>query len=541
MGRRSHTCMRFGEGDTMNAADTPMFEAEGESGANGQSFEEANEQALRRCGAGPFQGTLKKVGKKFGFIKCEVVEREFQKDVFVSNHVIPQGSNVIGSKVNFKLKLSEKGEPQADNLTIFSQPQRIFANQKAQSNYRIGNSGNVRNGSFSNGHVDHRNGNGNNMGSRNGGNNMGPAYSAANGNGVNNTNRLMGNKSGGGQGNYNFRGGPNPKNGPTNGNNLFNNGTTNGNGNPLLSQNQQRGFSGLSHTNNGNDSAPTNQIYTGVLKALFSDKMYGFIACREVHRQWSRDVFLDREEIEMAPDLAVGIELDFVLSINEKGQPVAKLLPPNGIFRGVLKMYLPSRGYGFIRCPDTIRVFGSDAFVHKKEVEQAPALEVGDPVVFSITLNAQGQPQAVRVASYQGTIISRGNFMFILCDDAKRRYGQDVFLLKSQTNGCGPNDEVQFSVVTNQKGQPQAQNVQRNRPNMGNNPLSEIKKGGDTVHEGVVKSMGEKYGFIRMKGQNCDVFFLTNSTDPVQVGDEIQFNMTFNEKNQLQARNMVRK
>jgi len=509
-----------------------MQEIEGENGHLEQSFEEANEQALIRCGSGPFQGILKKVGKKFGFIKCEAVEREFQKDVFVSNHVIPLGSNVIGSKVNFKLKLSEKGEPQADNLTIFSQPQRGFGSQKAPTHYKDGNSeddkysqANGKNGSGY-GHIDNRNGN---------------AY----GTGSNNTNRLMANRRSGGNGNFHFRGVANPKN-----TNIFNN------GNPLLSQSQQRGYAGLSHMNNNSgytnqhNSGSINQIYSGVLKGLFPDKMYGFIACQEVHQQWGRDVFLDREEIEMAPNLTVGVELDFVLSINEKGQPVGKLLPPNGIFHGALKMYLPSRGYGFVRCPDTHRVFGSDAFIHKREVEQPPALEVGDPVQFTITLNAQGQPQAVRIVAYEGPVIVRGGFMFILCDEAKRRYGQDVFLLKSQANGVVENDQVRFDVVTNEKGQPQAQHVHRIRPHMGNDEDGE-EIGGErmdsrnrrdlNIYDGTVKSVGEKYGFIRMHQRNTDVFFLMNSSDPIQVGDELQFNVAFNEKNQLQARNVVKK
>jgi len=343
------------------------------------------------------------------------------------------------------------------------------------------------------------------------------------------------------------------------------------NGNPLLSQSQQGEYAALNHLiSDGNEQPLSNQmrpgflptnsngnrhqhgrdlinrVHTGVLKGLFPDKMYGFIACQEVHKQWGRDVFLDREEIEMAPDLAVGLELDFVLSINEKGQPVGKLLPPNGIFRGALKMYLPSRGYGFIRCPDTTRVFGSDAFIHKKEVEQPPVLDVGDLVDFTVSLNAQGQPQAVRIVAFEGTIISRGGFMFILCDDARRRYGQDVFLLKSQSNGFGPDDEVRFSIVTNEKGQPQAQNVQRNTPNMGSGGEGlnedEPEQGDMSLYDGTVKSVGEKYGFIRMhQQQESDVFFLTHSIEPVQVGDELQFNVMCNEKNQLQARNVVRK
>lgn len=50
---------------------------------------------------------------------------------------------------------------------------------------------------------------------------------------------------------------------------------------------------------------------------------------------------------------------------------------------------------------------------------------------------------------------------FIDCEEAKLRYGYDVYIHARQMHRCEVGDEVSFSIVRNAKGEPQARNVCR--------------------------------------------------------------------------------
>ncbi|CAK9004017.1 unnamed protein product [Durusdinium trenchii] len=50
-------------------------------------------------------------------------------------------------------------------------------------------------------------------------------------------------------------------------------------------------------------------------------------------------------------------------------------------------------------------------------------------------------------------------FGFIECEDAKFRYGMDVFIHRRQMFGLAKGDEVSFVIVRNSQGQPQARHV----------------------------------------------------------------------------------
>jgi len=50
-------------------------------------------------------------------------------------------------------------------------------------------------------------------------------------------------------------------------------------------------------------------------------------------------------------------------------------------------------------------------------------------------------------------------FGFIECEDAKWRYGMDVFIHRRQMFGLAKGDEVSFVIVRNSQGQPQARHV----------------------------------------------------------------------------------
>merc|ERR1719277_2744088 len=75
-------------------------------------------------------------------------------------------------------------------------------------------------------------------------------------------------------------------------------------------------------------------------------------------------------------------------SMGFPGWPQA--LPP-GKFQGRIKSYNAEKGFGFIDCTQTYVQYQRDVFLHRAQVGD---LQVGDIVVFSCEVNAQGMPQA---------------------------------------------------------------------------------------------------------------------------------------------------
>ena len=53
---------------------------------------------------------------------------------------------------------------------------------------------------------------------------------------------------------------------------------------------------------------------------------------------------------------------------------------------------------------------------------------------------------------------------FIHCQDKKSEYGMDVFCSAGAVSGCEVGETVEFDVMLNNKGQPQAHNVKPFKP-----------------------------------------------------------------------------
>lgn len=54
-----------------------------------------------------------------------------------------------------------------------------------------------------------------------------------------------------------------------------------------------------------------------------------------------------------------------------------------------------------------------------------------------------------------------GGYGFIDCEDTKLRFSRDVYIHKNQMHGLTIGDSVSFTIVRNNKGEPQARNVMR--------------------------------------------------------------------------------
>merc|ERR1712187_503205 len=61
-------------------------------------------------------------------------------------------------------------------------------------------------------------------------------------------------------------------------------------------------------------------------------------------------------------------------------------------FIGLVGKYDPSKGYGFLECQETYALYSRNVFLHKDH--WVDGLEVGDVVSFLVELNDKGWPQA---------------------------------------------------------------------------------------------------------------------------------------------------
>jgi len=285
-------------------------------------------------------------------------------------------------------------------------------------------------------------------------------------------------------------------------------------------------------------------VYKGLVKAL-NEKGYCFVACPAVKLKFHRDVYFDSEEIQRG-ELVEGKEISFIVHLNERNQPMGKVVPPNGVFTGFLKNYEDGKGFGFLECPDARRLFENDVWVHHKSIEAA-GISCGDEMQFFVQLNNKNQPQAVQVKRYQGIVKKRARFTFVENAEVKKTYGKDAFVVEGETLPAGTS--VIFLLTFNDSMEPQAEEISIcgdatdvNALNEARNAIAEIAKNSpDTVYEGVVKSTGANYGFVeseeikRIFGK--DVFTPINffHEEGTSVGDAVYFTMHINEQGNPQA------
>lgn len=153
-------------------------------------------------------------------------------------------------------------------------------------------------------------------------------------------------------------------------------------------------------------------------------------------------------------------------------------------YKGELKSFNASMGYGFLACAETHRAYGQDVFVHASQLKEAGLDVTVDlrlmNVTFQVEENSHGQPQARRVRAaagpagpvrLSGRLKSYGRekgFGMISGEEIHRRYGRDVFLPRRQFEEAGADDswvlsEVSFEVKLTAKG-PQAHDLRLETP-----------------------------------------------------------------------------
>jgi len=428
------------------------------------------ENALTALGTGPFLGILKFVGPKFAFIACDVTHRHSNKDVFVFLNLLPPNAQV-GSRVSFSLCISEKGEPQGENIEVLPPPGGVM--QQVQQ----------------------------------------PIMQQQNIPQIRHTVQM-----GGGITQHTLQ--------PQLRSSL-----------PQIPQQQQQ---------TGRKMAERMTIYKGRVKSVH-DKGHAFVECHAVSKKYDRDVYFDAEELEFGA-LVVGKEVYFVLRHNQKNQPVGQIVPPHGAFVGTLKEYNPDKGFGFVECSDSHRLFDTDVFIHKNEVELMNA-QVGEEVTFAVQLNAKGQPQAISFKVHVGRVKKKGRFTFLDCPEVKKEHGKDVFVL-DEGDQFDEGQMVQFNLSFSENMEPQAVGcilADGSIQGGANVPADVHIPSPDTFFEGTVKSLGPKFGFIdspaakEIYGRDVFLNQFAQQQEALTIGDPVVFTMQVNAQGNPQVMEMKKR
>jgi len=157
------------------------------------------------------------------------------------------------------------------------------------------------------------------------------------------------------------------------------------------------------------EEPPAPRKFVGSIKSFAPPKGYGFIECKETYQQWQSDVYVHKNELSWLEKVKPGTVVQFTTEL-VKGSPQARdvqpfepqnLVDPTKTFIGKIKKFVPSKGFGFVECDDSHRIFGCDIFLHKIQVEQAGNPQIGDLVSFTVGVSNKGQPQARNVAKFQ--------------------------------------------------------------------------------------------------------------------------------------------
>eukprot|EP00929_Paragymnodinium_shiwhaense_P081464 TRINITY_DN4262_c0_g1_i1.p1 TRINITY_DN4262_c0_g1~~TRINITY_DN4262_c0_g1_i1.p1 ORF type:complete len:577 (+),score=78.06 TRINITY_DN4262_c0_g1_i1:85-1815(+) len=179
-----------------------------------------------------------------------------------------------------------------------------------------------------------------------------------------------------------------------------------------------------SPSRDGHSESQSSTRYTGRIRSYSEIHGFGFIGCSELYKSHGCDVFLNQE---VEGGRIVGSLVSFTIELNKDGKPQARnvrledantdemgvdarkaSLPDKGtrggVYRGRVKSFNAKTGFGFLFCPQLHGMFNKDIFVSKAEVREG--LIVGQEVEFTLVVNEKSEPQAYNIVKASNSTIS---------------------------------------------------------------------------------------------------------------------------------------
>eukprot|EP00930_Biecheleria_cincta_P046737 TRINITY_DN32273_c0_g1_i1.p1 TRINITY_DN32273_c0_g1~~TRINITY_DN32273_c0_g1_i1.p1 ORF type:complete len:1514 (+),score=356.94 TRINITY_DN32273_c0_g1_i1:36-4577(+) len=195
--------------------------------------------------------------------------------------------------------------------------------------------------------------------------------------------------------------------------------------------------------------APSEGLMVGTVK-MKGDK-YGFIKSPEVHAQYGCDVYVPAA---ILADLQQGDQVEFTIKLNYQGKPQA------------YNVKAASSGSASADGEWSQRqnAASDEGWTHH---DSSGAQEwnnwktsAGDQGTKKWDAGSSNGQDASANDTMTGTVKKKGDkYGFIKSPEAQAQYGGDVFAIASELANVEEGDQVEFSVVLNRQGKPQAQNV----------------------------------------------------------------------------------
>lgn len=341
-------------------------------------------------------------------------------------------------------------------------------------------------------------------------------------------------------------------------------------------------------------------FYRGHVKCFDEGRGFGFIICDEAQEKFKHDVFVHQKQLN---GFRPGDAVMFRVNLNKQGKPQATALREDkqagqlpwgsgdpqdasvedmmdGVFhRGVIKCFDPDKGFGFITCDETADLYGSDVFVHMRQLN---GFSTGDTVFFRVKLNGKRRPQALDLCglsahkthygddqerrSYRTwqpverprpeassssksaqpligrikRIDENGKFGIIVSDEVLEMYHSDVIIkTASLLAGLKVGDEVHFEYSLPAVGGPQATSVTKVEIAQ-RAECSSAKEAAPITHRGVIRKVDANgYGFIScaetLDTYGSDIFVPANYMTKFSLGDRVTFSIKTDQKMRPQA------
>eukprot|EP00931_Biecheleriopsis_adriatica_P060545 TRINITY_DN36372_c0_g1_i2.p1 TRINITY_DN36372_c0_g1~~TRINITY_DN36372_c0_g1_i2.p1 ORF type:complete len:1223 (+),score=250.52 TRINITY_DN36372_c0_g1_i2:26-3694(+) len=151
----------------------------------------------------------------------------------------------------------------------------------------------------------------------------------------------------------------------------------------------------------GEDDDAIEEVFVGHVVSFAQSKGIGWITCTETFQRCGNDIFFHRSHVRGADqlELAKGNLVRFTVAFDSNRRPEARNVEKCVVtmFKGIIKSYLPEKGYGFLVCEDARFKYKGDVFFHKSHVE-GERVETGDTVTFALDPCIAGKPKALNVA-----------------------------------------------------------------------------------------------------------------------------------------------
>lgn len=214
--------------------------------------------------------------------------------------------------------------------------------------------------------------------------------------------------------------------------------------------------------------------YVGTLKSYNSRNGYGFIDCPQAKRDWGADVFVHKNSVPNPWN--VGQFVEFSVVTNNKGQPqawdcnwlprpkTAATVPRSPAPNGTAAQ--PTQQPAAASAP-AVATASPDGLSSQGAQTGGEAQSSSSSTFLRPELQAPAPPPLLAAEPRKlGTLKSFSNaqgYGFISCQEVTNAFGRDVYLDKSQLPPTPPGwklgQNLEFSVSTNSKGQPQARGL----------------------------------------------------------------------------------